>query len=101
MAEYKTKEQKKKFYNSSSWKKLRLHALERDNHECQRCKEQGKVMKGQNVHHLKEIYYHPELALEIDNLETLCINCHNEEHERTLDRIRRVTNKKKWEDERW
>ncbi len=94
--EYKTKEQKLKFYKGSPWKKLRLIALDRDNYECQECKRQGKVSKGQNVHHLKEIYYYPKLALILDNLETLCIKCHNIEHDRNFER--RI---KKWDDEKW
>ncbi|WP_248560281.1 HNH endonuclease [Niallia sp. NCCP-28] len=98
---YKTKEQKKKFYNSTAWKKLRLLALNRDNYECQQCKLKGKVSKGQNVHHIKEIYFHPEFALELDNLETLCINCHNEEHERTFDKIKNSKKESKWDDEMW
>lgn len=31
MSEYKTEAQKKTFYNSADWRRLRLQALERDN----------------------------------------------------------------------
>ncbi|MRX70857.1 HNH endonuclease [Bacillus lacus] len=102
MTEYKSKEQKKKFYNSKSWKELRLLALDRDNRECQECKRQGKFNHGQNVHHIKEIYFYPELALDLDNLETVCINCHNIEHKRTFAHINpNKSTKKIWQDERW
>lgn len=97
MTEYKTKEQKRKFYKSSAWNKLRKVALDRDNNECQECKRAGRVSKGQNVHHIKEIYYHPELAMELDNLETLCINCHNNEHDRTFG----SNKEEEWPDEKW
>ena len=40
---YKTEASRKTFYNSSEWKGKRLEALERDNHECQHCKEEGYV----------------------------------------------------------
>lgn len=106
--EYKTPEQKKKFYNSSRWNVLRQQALERDNYECQECKRQGLVHvdsikeEGErkkvelNVHHIKEIEDHPELALELDNLETLCIYHHNVIHDKGF-----KSTKPKWDDEMW
>ncbi|MEE3951650.1 HNH endonuclease [Peribacillus frigoritolerans] len=109
MVEYKTGEQKRKFYKSGAWDKLRLRALERDNHECQQCKREGRVqgdsvkVEGErkgvelNVHHKYEIEQYPKLALVLDNLETLCLNCHNKIH----DRIFGETKKKKWDDEIW
>lgn len=106
MPEYKTKEQKVKFYKSDAWQQLRLKALERDNYECQECKRQGKVYtdhhdpdkhKRLDVDHIKEIYTNPELALEIDNLETLCIRHHNAKH----GRFKHLFKKNKWNDERW
>ncbi|MBM0064771.1 HNH endonuclease [Alkalicoccobacillus gibsonii] len=126
--EYKTRQQKQKFYKSSAWrgnksrKGVRQLALERDNYECQECKRNGlvhvdsKKIEGErksielNVHHLKEIYTHPELALELDNTETLCLDCHNIIHDRTMDKLRKIkeerenkpkTKKKVWDDERW
>lgn len=98
MAEYKTYEQKMRFYKSTEWQALRQHALERDNHECQECKRQGKVKTNArlDVDHIKEIEQHPELALELDNLQVLCVWHHNEKHERFAKKIN------KWEhDEKW
>lgn len=71
-----------KFYKSKQWLSLRLIALERDNNECQECKRNGKYHKAENVHHKKEVKTHPYLALDINNLECLCIRCHNEIHKR-------------------
>ena len=94
--EYKTKEQKKKFYRSGDWESLRQQALDRDNYECQQCKREGKVhvdsvkVDGErksielNVHHKYEIERYPKLALVLDNLETLCLNCHNKMHDRVF-----------------
>jgi 5-methylcytosine-specific restriction endonuclease McrA len=106
MKEYKTKEQKKAFYKSDEWQVLRLEALDRDNNECQECKRQGLVYTDQHdpnkhkrldVDHIKEIYTHPELALKLDNLETLCIKCHNKKHGRFRFKQQQI----KWNDERW
>lgn len=111
MIEYRTKEAKRKFYDSREWKQLREEVKRRDNYECQECKRNGLVKIDTNeysekarrkkiqlvVHHKQELEEHPELALEIDNLETLCVECHNREHGRTFER-----NVNKWEhDERW
>ncbi|CRK80318.1 HNH endonuclease [Neobacillus massiliamazoniensis] len=57
MAEYKTYEQKMRFYKSSEWQSLRQQALERDIYECQECKRQsGKVKTKQrlDVDHIKD-----------------------------------------------
>lgn len=106
--EYKTDEQKKAFYNSTAWKQLRLQALERDNYECQHCKEEGKVtvdskkVEGKkkevvlNVDHKYSIELYPSLALVLDNLQTLCIYHHNVKEGRIFKR-----KEPKWNDERW
>lgn len=102
MKEFKTKEQKAKFYNSWSWRKLRRAALERDNYECVWCKEDGLVTTQDRatleVDHIKEIETHPELANELDNLRTLCKYHHNVRHDRFDGK---ETKEKKWDDERW
>jgi|SRR5699024_4297985 len=107
--EYETYEQKRTFYRSTAWRKLRQQALERDNWECQECKRNGYVhvdsikVEGQrksielNVHHKYEIEYHPKLALVLENLECVCLNCHNKIHGRVFGR----TKQPKWDDERW
>lgn len=109
--EYTTKAQQKKFYNSAAWygpNGLRQQALKRDNFECQECKRQGRVhidsnkVHGErktielNVHHIKEIETHPELALTLNNLETLCLFHHNLIHEKNF-----VKREEKWNDEKW
>lgn len=90
-----SKEQRRKFYNSNKWNKKRESIKQRDNYECQECKRQGKVSidvyepnkNGRKkiklvVHHIKELEDNPELALDDDNLETLCVDCHNKIHNR-------------------
>lgn len=78
--------------------------LERDNFECQWCKGNGKVSDWSNsvleVDHIKELEHYPELALELNNMRTLCKDCHNKRHNRMN---YRSTNKKqnKWADDEW
>ncbi|WBX80132.1 HNH endonuclease signature motif containing protein [Virgibacillus salarius] len=89
-----------KFYQSKEWRTLRLEALKRDNYECQECKRQGGVSLAQNVHHIKEVKQFPELALVLDNLESICIPCHNHEHKR-LEKYIRKKKPKFVNEERW
>lgn len=111
MKEYKTLEQKRKFYDSRDWKRKRARVLKRDNYECQECKRNGLVTIDTNeysesakrkkimllVDHIKELEEYPELALEEDNLETMCVRCHNIKHGRVFEH-----NVNKWaNDERW
>jgi 5-methylcytosine-specific restriction enzyme A len=98
-----------KFYQSRAWRNLRQDALDRDNHECQDCKEKGKVTSNKQqredgkpvkleVHHIKEVKEYPELALVLENTKTVCVDCHNEEHGRKFGYSNR---NKRWDDERW
>ena len=68
------------FYKSRWWKQKRRDILKRNNYECQRCKEQGKFSPATNIHHIKPLEAHPELALDDDNLISLCAACHNKVH---------------------
>jgi len=87
----------KKFYNSAAWQQRRLKILERDHYECQDCKRrlqeagrkgkrlygwQAKIGRATEVHHIKELKEQPELALDINNLTSLCRRCHNIRHGR-------------------
>jgi 5-methylcytosine-specific restriction enzyme A len=106
--EYRTKEQKQKFYCSGKWKRVRAKAMIKCNNECQRCKRNGFTTVDTNehngkrkkiqlvVHHIKELEQFPDLALDIDNLEVLCVKCHNEIHDRVF-----VRKKPEWNDEQW
>lgn len=98
-----TKQSRAKFYGSSEWRRLRQQCLERDHYECQWCKTEGKLTTQYDsvleVDHIKELEYHPELALDIDNLRTLCKDCHNKRHNRM--NYRGNGKKRKWDDEWW
>lgn len=92
--QFNTEDKRGAFYRSSRWDRVRREALKRDNHECQQCKREGRMtldsekVQGEkkkprlNVDHIQELQDRPDLALELDNLETLCIKCHNKKHNR-------------------
>jgi 5-methylcytosine-specific restriction endonuclease McrA len=55
------------------WKALRLEALRRDGFRCCDCGARGRL----EVHHVKPVRTHPELAFDLGNLRSLCGSCHN------------------------
>lgn len=77
----------KLFYKRKEWKRKRREILRRDNSECQKCKRAGGYAKATCVHHKKHLEDYPELALMDWNLESLCDQCHNEEHPEKLRRV--------------
>ncbi|WDF81833.1 HNH endonuclease [Lacticaseibacillus pabuli] len=95
------------FYNSLEWVHMREAILIRDNYECQWCKAAGRVTNINNaileVDHIKPLEQFPELALDPNNLRTLCKDCHNKRHHRFNWAPRnRPAKKNKWAtDERW
>lgn len=73
------------FYHTAAWKAARLERLRRDNWKCTVC--MAAFMAGGTrprdatmVHHVIPIKERPDLALDIDNLRSLCDICHNREH---------------------
>ncbi|MDU2670603.1 MAG: HNH endonuclease signature motif containing protein [Clostridium sp.] len=68
------------FYVSTMWKHKRRDILLRDNNECQMCKDKGGYSTANTVHHIKHLRSNPELALEDDNLISLCDSCHWDIH---------------------
>ena len=58
--------------------------MKRDNYECQKCKSKGKYHKAETVHHIKHLRDYPELALDNNNLISLCYDCHNKDHPEKL-----------------
>lgn len=77
---YKRNKEAAAFYNTTAWKRCREIVLIRDNYLCQGCLRNGKITPANTVHHIKHLEDHPELALDIDNLESICPPCHNKEH---------------------
>lgn len=97
-----TKEDRDKFYNSYTWRKMRTTILKRDNYECQWCKRDGLVATVDDarliVDHISELETHPDLALDPSNLRTLCFYHHEVRHNRIYKGKKKEN---KWADEWW
>ena len=59
-------------YRTPQWKALRFMARRRDGFACVECGAKGRL----EVDHIKPIRTHPELSLELANLQCLCTACH-------------------------
>nr|DAZ74933.1 MAG TPA: HNH endonuclease [Caudoviricetes sp.] len=71
-------DQKKRdaYYGTVAWRRLREAALIRDHYWCARC---GRRPAG-TVHHIVPVTERPDLAMELNNLQSLCRQCHNQLH---------------------
>lgn len=65
---------------STEYKKKMKEAMERDLFKCQDC-----WANAECVHHIKQVKDYPELILELDNLKSLCNNCHKKIHGKNKD----------------
>lgn len=74
----------RRFYESPEWKRCKEAYLIKSNHLCERCLKKGLYEPAKIVHHkvhlTPENCGDPELLFGFDNLEALCIACHNDEH---------------------
>lgn len=74
----------KAFYRSQAWASCRDSYISRRQGLCERCLSRGLIRAGKVVHH--KVYLTPDnisvpgVALNHDNLELLCQDCHNAEH---------------------
>ncbi len=82
-------EVKRKFYNSTAWRKLSAYYAASKGWICERCKNKNvdftKPIYGQlHCHHIQELtddnIQNPDIALNEDNLILLCRVCHNRQH---------------------
>lgn len=94
------------FYKSKEWKQVKEEVMKEHHRECVMCREQGKVIRAETVHHVQYVKKHPELALsktytykgtEYTNLIPLCHDCHDKVH----GRMRYKPKKKPLTKERW
>ena len=74
----------KSFYKTKKWQEVRKYVIARDLGLCQKCKRKGKIKAGKQVHHKEELTDENltdwNIALNPNNLETLCDECHAAEH---------------------
>ena len=74
----------KAFYNSKAWLDTRQWVLHRDGMICRECIKRGRVVPAAEVHHI--IHLTPDnicdtsITMNMDNLVSLCRDCHFEEH---------------------
>lgn len=67
------------FYRSNTWKKCRNAYMDSQHHICERCG--GLAVICHHKEWLNESNYkNPLIAYGWDNLEALCMDCHNKEH---------------------
>lgn len=75
-----------RLYTSAAWRRVRSAVLMRDHYMCVRCVQAyreghgGRPRKATLVHHIEPYRDAPELALNMDNLQSLCEVCHNQLH---------------------
>ena len=80
--------------NSSKWRKTREQAIIRDNGVCILClKKYNRIhSKGLEVHHIVKRIDDPSLMYNLDNLVTVCRECHEELEKLTPERQKKLLN---------
>lgn len=73
------KEYARSFYKGKQWKRVSCLYMSSKGYVCERCGGVGEI-----CHHKKYItpwnINNPNVTLNMDNLECLCMDCHNKEH---------------------
>ncbi len=67
------------FYNSKAWRKCREGYMQSVNYVCENCKGIG-VICHHVVHITPSNIHDPNITLSWENLQSLCIECHNKVH---------------------
>ena len=75
----KPRHQKKKWWYDHKWRVL-SERFRADNPLCHDCNWLGITTPAEEVHHIKPISEYPELRLNIDNIVSLCKECHATRH---------------------
>ena len=79
------KEFARQFYSSKTWQDCRNEYAKRKAYLCEECLRRGIYKPGVIVHHVEELtplnISRPEVALNFNNLELLCRDCHNDVHD--------------------
>lgn len=75
------------FYKTTAWKTCRDAYAASVGGLCERCYARGRITPGEIVHHKIHLdpqkIHDPGIALNWDNLELLCRNCHAIEHSKS------------------
>ena len=74
----------KRFYKSRAWQRTRAAAWARDKGLCVDCLRKGLIVPAVEVHHIQELTPEnigdPSVSLNLDNLVSLCKDCHADRH---------------------
>lgn len=81
------KEYAKKFYKSKEWIKCRTSYIKSVHGLCERCEAPGYIVH-HKVHLNKSNISNPDITLNHNNLEYLCLDCHNEHHKFNREKIK-------------
>lgn len=72
------------FYKTKAWKDCRTAYLHTVGGLCEECMKRGIIRSADIVHHKIQLNddnaHEPEIALSFENLEAVCIECHNALH---------------------
>ena len=75
----------REFYSSKQWTQCAIAYRQSKQGLCERCLKKGLIVPCDEVHHkirlTKENINNPQISLNFDNLEALCSECHDKEHE--------------------
>lgn len=85
-----------RFYLTADWQRVRDKKRTMEHDECERCRAVGKYSPCEVVHHKKYLKARPDLALDINNLECLCKDCHYKEHHKLQEKIFSEEFSEKW-----
>ena len=73
-----------RFYKRKAWMECQSTYMESVNRLCERCAKEGKIVPAKIVHHKihlnAENVNDPAIAYGFDNLEAVCLDCHNTIH---------------------
>ena len=67
------------FYHGKAWTRTRDAYMAMRRHVCERCGSPAKIVH-HKVHLSADNVDDPSVALNFENLEALCVECHNREH---------------------
>ena len=67
------------FYQCRAWRKLSKAFLMSKHYICERCGQPAEIAH-HKIHLTAENVLDPEISLNPENLEALCMDCHNTEH---------------------
>jgi 5-methylcytosine-specific restriction endonuclease McrA len=70
----------KKFYNSILWKRTQANYRQLHYGICERCGRPDGIIVHHKIYLTENNIDNPNIALNFNNLELLCIDCHNQEH---------------------